>query len=200
MFKRKIRSLVDELEGLARAENRRPLMPEEVAETLRTLLSERDFDEELAIRKYEHRLLLWRETKLEMTKGVILFAQGATRTLLVANGAAAIAMLTFLGGLLNEHSAFVAAVAPALAWFAIGVFFASLVATGSYVTQYMYDRSVGRVSRLGIAAHVFSLVVAAASLSAFILGMIVAYKGLASLTAEGPVAFTFWEAVNQMMP
>lgn len=200
MFKRKIRNLVKELEAMEGEETNEPLKPERVADVLRALLSERDFDEEMQTRKYELRLQHWKESKLEMTKGVLLFAQGAIRTLLVANGAAAIAMLTFLGSLLKEQPALVATIAPALAWFAIGVFFAALVAAGSYVTQYVYDQSTGRVSKWGVAAHVGSLAMAAASLIAFVIGMIVAYKGLVGFVAEGPLAISFWDAIFLLVP
>jgi hypothetical protein len=128
-------------------------------------------------RKHHSRHELLKENRLELTRAVISFGQGAIRSLTLINGGAAISVLTFLGNQQDSRSNLNEALANSLLLFSFGLTSAALLAGFAYVTQYIYDNSVGRVSKLGVSFHIVSILSAITSLALFVSGMLVAYNG-----------------------
>ncbi|MEO1501935.1 MAG: hypothetical protein AAFS08_15315, partial [Pseudomonadota bacterium] len=137
------------------------------AELDRTL-AQSDAETEHRLRKYNWRFELWKETKLELTKAVITFAQGVIRTLVLINGAAAIAIMTLIGGANEGLAAKADKMSEALLLFALGVASAALVGGLSYCTQFLYESSVGKISKLGVFLHIIAVVGAVVSLAFFV--------------------------------
>ena len=112
-----------------------------------------------------------------MTRAVISFGQNAIRALFLANGAAAIALLTFLGAMVEgDQSELAKALSVSLWWFGVGVVLSAIVAMASYVVQFLYEGSVGKPSDLGIRFHVIAIGLAVASVLSFLVGLSTAYN------------------------
>lgn len=175
-LRKQIEALRDDVRGLVdQTENN--IDPLRLAVELDRILKADDKSSEHVLRKYERRVDLWKESRLEMTRAVIAFGQGAIRSLTLINGGAAIATMTFVGNVkTTEESASYAA--TALLLFSIGVALAALVAGFAYVTQYFYDISSGRVHKAGMRFHGAAMICALGSLVCFLLGIYQAYLGL----------------------
>ncbi|MEL6991156.1 MAG: hypothetical protein AAGL92_06220, partial [Pseudomonadota bacterium] len=63
----------------------------------------------------------------------------------------------------------------ALLLFALGVASAALVGGLSYCTQFLYESSVGKISKLGVFLHIIAVVGAVVSLAFFVWGLLIAY-------------------------
>lgn len=154
---------------------------EDLERELRAALTLEQAVHEIQNKKWEVRYSLWKEQKVEATKAVVTFGQSAIRGLLAINGAAIIAILTFIGRLEEVNKEVVELFAQALLCFALGVGAAAAIAMLAYATQYLYNESVGRASRVGIFAHVASIFFSLLSLGAFLWGVFVSYEGLLAL-------------------
>ncbi|MBO6899585.1 MAG: hypothetical protein JJ868_19680 [Shimia sp.] len=114
---------------------------------------------------------------LEITKATISFSQAAIRSLVLINGGAAIAVMTFIGGYPSEQKAIVLALSGSLLYFSVGVALAAFVGGCAYVTQFLYDGSTGKVSRWGVFFHILAVICAMISLTLFVLGLLGAFWG-----------------------
>ncbi len=119
------------------------------------------------VRKLQHDSYLaeykaGRDQSLAMFNSVIGFAQAALKTSLLSNGAATIALLTFIGNIWTRtQTAEVAkALTFSLAMFAIGTLLAAMATATTYVTQWSYGSCH---QKLAIAFHVLSVVLVIAS-------------------------------------
>lgn len=175
-LKGRLESLRDDVRVLVGSEGAK-IDPLVLSSELDRIVSETDASNEHLWRKYHSRYELWRETRLELTRAVIAFGQGAIRTLILINGGAAIAVLAFIGNYKNEDLGLFGYLSSSLLSFCLGVAAAALVAGFSYVTQFLCDGSSGKVSRLGVFFHILAVVFAVISLGLFILGIMVAYWG-----------------------
>lgn len=139
------------------------------------ILAQSDAETEYRVRKYNWRFELWKETKLELTKAVIIFAQGVIRTLVLINGAAAIAIMTLIGGANPGLVVKADKMSEALFVFALGVASAALVGGLSYCTQFLYESTAGKMSKLGTFLHIIAVISAVVSLALFVWGLLIAY-------------------------
>ncbi|NOE18878.1 hypothetical protein GS634_12175 [Ruegeria atlantica] len=112
-----------------------------------------------------------------MTKAAIGFGQGAIRALILINGGAAIAVMTFIGNFGTVQAGLISSFSLALLLFSMGVAAAALVAGCSYVTQFFYESSSGRLLKAGIAFHWLAVLSAIVSLVFFVWALLTAYHG-----------------------
>jgi heme/copper-type cytochrome/quinol oxidase subunit 1 len=129
----------------------------------------------------------------------------ALRTLIVINGGAAIAILTFLGGVASKDKidfTKVGAVADTIRYFAIGVALGLVGMALSYFTNYFVAGVEGakrriwehpyleetprskRMHRLNVVFHVAAFVAALASLILFVVGMFAASDKITHLLVK----------------
>jgi hypothetical protein len=137
-----------------------------------------------------------------VNKAAIETANLSLRTLVVMNGGAAIAILTFLGGVASKEKidfAKVGVVAGTLKWFAFGVALAVVAMALSYLTSfalaaiaasmtkkwehpYVSDGpKTKRWRRINLAFHICAMLVAFGSLALFLAGMFAASDAITHL-------------------
>jgi hypothetical protein len=137
-----------------------------------------------------------------MSDTVMKDAWAVMRILVLINGGAAIAILTFVGGLAaksDRNVAQVVGVANGLRWFAYGVIAATLIAGFSYLTNYCYGLAAtvaikdwvhpyvhptpfgNKVSLAGRVLHVAAIALALASLGLFAAGVYSVSNAVAQL-------------------
>lgn len=153
------------------------------------------YEASAAVEEYNHT----NEQSRVLLRGIIDFASGAIRTLLLINGGAAIAVMAFLGNAVVKNSssasdvaAALHALAPSLFWFVVGVFAAGLSAGLAYVSQVIYLEVADQKRRIMIGNFVRYIAVlsAATSLFMFGLGAWSAHDGLSRFVAGSPHATT----------
>ena len=106
-----------------------------------------DHDRDFILEKYKAELQIWVEnhkstlkTKLELTRATLSFGQNALKFLFLLNGAAAIAILTFLGNLAkNDQTDKLNIFSCSLAFFSYGVLLAVFASGFSYLSQWHYN-------------------------------------------------------------
>jgi hypothetical protein len=142
---------------------------------------------EQARHKFEHDFEVWKVSaplqnanSVEMFKSVIEAGQTALKSATLINGAAAIALLAFLGNLLTKTVpggvAFpIPAINYAMFVFVCGVGFAGIATGIRYLAQFAYSSNW---YRLGHTLNLISNVLAAASFCAFFWGGYKAYMAL----------------------
>lgn len=175
-LRQRIERLRDEVRSLV-TEEKKTIDPLKLSAELDRILQQSENSQEHLRRKYNRRMELWKEARVEMMRAVISFGQGAIRSLILINGGAAVAVMTFVGNLKSRHENGAETLAQSLLLFALGVVAAAIVAGFAYVTQYLYDSSAGRLPKLGIAFHIIAIVSAAVSLGLFVCGLLKAYHG-----------------------
>jgi hypothetical protein len=130
-----------------------------------------------------------------VNKAAIETANLSLRTLVVINGGAAIAVLTFLGGVASKEKvdfAKVGVVADTLKWFAFGVALAVLAMALSYLTNFAMAAVASSMHRkwehpyiaegqrttlwrrINLTFHICAMVAAFGSLALFLIGMFTA--------------------------
>jgi hypothetical protein len=154
-----------------------------------------EFERQQAVEKWardhveahrEHDAL--RELKHSINESAMSYAAATVKFLLLINGGAAIAMLGFIGALLDKDKApigQVSDIAEGLVWFAAGVVAAALTSGFSYITNYCYAGRLSVTSRLyerpylqntpaslrwgqiGVGFHIASVTLAIVSLGLF---------------------------------
>jgi len=107
-----------------------------------------------------------------MFKGLVLLALAALRSIMILNGAAALALLAFLGHVvgsdkdLSRAPAIATAAAPAFTSFAVGAFLAVLATAVSYLTQVAFQELKSRPA-IGATLRVAAIACAFAGLCYF---------------------------------
>lgn len=173
-LRRRIEILREEVLSLSEEEGQK-IDPKQMLLALDRLLEDADRSFDFFWKKHQWRFELWKEIKLELTKAAITFGQGAIRSLILVNGAAAIAVMTFIGNFKAEKEEISSALPNALLSFALGVALAALLAGFAYIVQYLYVNSRGRTSKWAVFLHLVSLGFAAGSLGLFVCGLFLAY-------------------------
>ena len=102
---------------------------------------------------------------LESFKAVIAAGQNATRTMILINGGASVAMLAFLGHLARIGSNSIPAYANCLLPFALGTLIGGLVSGGTYLAQFLFG---GKGERARSAGHVVNYAVIALGMASFV--------------------------------
>ena len=116
---------------------------------------------------------------IEGFKQVIALGQSALKSMMLINGGAAAALLAFLGSLIARASpsaANIIAFAGSMRLFVIGVFLAALAYATTYFSQLFYDGEKKWQQRTGLALHIFTSLIGASSLGAFLWGANAAYR------------------------
>lgn len=109
------------------------------------------------------------EWNLEMLRSTIAIAQSALKSSLLINGAAAVALLAFIGNVWSskEHIPTVLGVANAMGFFVSGVLTAAVAAGFAYLAQAGYGNEFGHASRfIGVSGHALA---AAGVISSYVL-------------------------------
>lgn len=115
-----------------------------------------------------------RDLSLAMFNAVIGFGQAALKTSLVVNGAAAIALLTFIGNIWTKTQTpeVARSLSSALVLFSLGALAAAVSTVTTYLTQGCYQH---HLTKTGIAFHVVTLLLISASYVVFGFGISEAY-------------------------
>lgn len=116
------------------------------------------------------------EANIEMFKSVIAAGQNAIKTSLILNGGAAIAMLAFIGHLVDQQSLRVALFAPTILPFALGAFLGGVTSGSTYLGQWLYSKEATR--KYGLAMNIFCIASGAAAYLSFLWGLLRAYRAL----------------------
>lgn len=121
---------------------------------------------------HAHTLEFERNSKMEMFKSVITTGQSALRAAMLLNGGAAVAMLAFVGKLVEHSSSSSSAVATAVFLFAIGALLGAMATGSTYLSQMSYafdgESRVATVSARLL--HVVTVFLVASSLIVFAYG------------------------------
>lgn len=135
-----------------------------------------DLNSKLSLRQQKH------ENQLEMLKATVSTAQMALKSALLINSGASVAMLAFIGNVwikafnldnvLNE-------LANSLCFFVFGVLAAAIATAFTYFTQASYAGEFGKYSnKMGIAAHIMTVLVVIASYVLFANGSLSAFHAI----------------------
>ena len=122
--------------------------------------------------KYKAELQKWVEEHkhghdelIELFRSVVVFGQGAIKSLFLLNAGAVVILLTFVTHLQRGDAAYFAGcIFP----FAKGVLFAAILAFCAYISQFLYAyRDDVTLRRFGVFFHILCVVFAAISLYLF---------------------------------
>lgn len=138
------------------------------------------------LERYKAKLTAWVEShqhvhewNMEMLRSVITTGQSALKSSLLINGAAAVALLAFIGNIWspNAHSSAIVGVAGALAYYVLGVLIAAVAAGLTYLSQAGYGEEFGKNSRvIGVTSHVGAVIGVIASYVTFGYASLLAYR------------------------
>ena len=125
---------------------------------------------------YQEQVNTW---NLEGFKQVIALGQSTLKSMMLINGGAAVALLAFLGNLLNTSSAraFLLPFANSLRFFVLGVFLAAVAHALTYLSQLFYACDKVWQKRVGLVLHVLTVLAGAGALLTFFCGASYAYGG-----------------------
>ena len=119
------------------------------------------------------------EWNLEMLRSVITTGQSAVKSALLINGAAAVALLAFIGNIWSSPTGphTIAGIPCAMAYYVIGVLVAAVAAGFTYLSQAGYGSGFGNASRVvGVAAHIGAVSCVVASYVMFGYASLLAYR------------------------
>ena len=123
--------------------------------------------------------------EVEMFRSVITAGQNALRSVFLMNGAAAVAILTFIGNLANNDPQRIPSLAPSLTVFVSGVLLVTVASGATYLSQWFYAHPPKWSRYTGFTLNALAIVLAIASYCAFAWGIHDAYTVFASY---GPLA------------
>jgi ABC-type Fe3+ transport system permease subunit len=121
---------------------------------------------------------------LEMFKSVIASGQIALRFLLLINGGASLAMLTFIGTLTKNRPVMVTEYAFSLLFFVIGVLLATICAGLTYINQVIYH---AKGDKKGNCFRFITLLCGASSAIVFAVGTYFAYQAFKMFASLTPI-------------
>jgi hypothetical protein len=116
------------------------------------------------------------QSGIEMFKSVIAAGLNATKTSMLLNGGAAVAMLAFIGHVADAKPDKVAILAPTILPFALGAFLIGLTSGGTYLSQWFYAKE--KTETVGFILNIFCIAFGAASFIAFLWGLLRVYAVL----------------------
>lgn len=116
---------------------------------------------------------------LEGFRQIIALGQSTLKSIMLINGGASVALLAFLGNIVNSPTSRtpILPFANSLGAFVIGVFLAALSYALTYFSQLFYDGEQKWKQTTGLVLHVATSVVGAAAMIAFLCGAHAAYWG-----------------------
>jgi hypothetical protein len=115
---------------------------------------------------------------LEVYRQVNAVGQSALKSIMLINGGAAVALLAFLGNLVNSHAnVALLPFANSMRGFVIGVFLSAVAFATTYLSQVCYSGDTTSHERFGKGLNFLTSLVSAASLVAFLWGSNAAYAG-----------------------
>lgn len=119
---------------------------------------------------------------LEGFRQVLALGQSALKSIMLLNGGAAVALLAFIGNLISRSGASenIATFADSMNLFVVGVFLAVVAYATTYLSQLGYSGEETWQRRIGVGFHVGTVLAGLASLTAFMWGANIAYKGFIS--------------------
>jgi hypothetical protein len=121
------------------------------------------------------RAKLAHQSDLEMFKSVIEAGQNAIKTALTLNGAAAVAMLAFIGHLARFERNDIALFAACLVPFATGALAITISSGATYLSQWLYAEESKRAVRAGFWFNMLAIVLGLTSYGLFIWGLVRSY-------------------------
>lgn len=158
--------------------------PEALLDALESISVQASPDRDFLLANHAYELDYARETSLEMFRTVITTGQSALKATMLLNGGAAVAMLAFVGKLVEYKTAFTAQIGFAVLMFAFGAL-ASVAATGgTYLSQLLYASSNSWAKKIAIGLHITSIVLVAGSLMLFGYGAWLTSSGVDLLIPE----------------
>lgn len=139
---------------------------------------------EAELERYKAKLSAWVESRqhahewdLEMLRSVIVTGQFALKSSLLINGAAAVALLTFIGNIWNKDLTVVAGTAYALGSYVVGVMLAAVAVGITYLSQAGFGREFGKHSHaIGNWGRFVAVILVIASYIAFGCASFLAYR------------------------
>lgn len=141
---------------------------------------------ESQLERYKAKLTAWvgsrqheHEWGLEMLRSVITTGQSALKSSLLINGAAAVALLAFIGNIwpLNNHASVVVGIAGALGIYVFGVLLAAVAAGLTYISQAGFGNEFGKPSQaIGVIFRRGAVMFVFASYFAFGYASFLAYR------------------------
>ena len=123
------------------------------------------------------------EWNLEMLRSVITTGQSALKSALLINGAAAVALLAFIGNVLSskQGSVLIAGIPCAMGYYVVGVLVAAMAAGFTYLSQAGYGGEFGKPSRIiGVIGHFGAVSCVVASYVLFGYASLLAYRVFAT--------------------
>lgn len=130
------------------------------------------------------------EANRDNFKAVIEFANATIRSIILANGAAVISLLTFIGSIVSNFDQNRPGILEAIIWpmhlFAWGTACGICVPAASYLAQSFYmdfPRDDGSPSKLGQTFRIIAILLAAASLAFFVYGVIESGNGFLQIAS-----------------
>ena len=116
---------------------------------------------------------------LENFRQVIALGQSTLKSIMLINGGAAVALLAFLGNLINakNNNVGIPPFANSMRLFVIGVFLAAVAYALTYFSQLFYAGAKPWHQRAGVAFHVITSLAGAAALVLFLCGAFASYRG-----------------------
>lgn len=136
--------------------------------------AQRDQSEALALQQAN------REWQLAHQEKAVDLSKEGLRTLVLLNGAAAIALLAFIGQIIKDAPALVATLACALVVFVAGALLGGLATVAAYITQYLIAESatIKSYKRPSEVLHKIALALVAAGYLTFIVGAFIAASAI----------------------
>lgn len=119
------------------------------------------------------------EWNLEMLRAVITTGQSALKSALLINGAAAVALLAFIGNIWSssKNPQTIAGIPSAMIYYVIGVLVTAVAAGFTYLSQAGYGKEFGKASRIiGVSGHIGAVSCVVASYILFGYASLVAYR------------------------
>jgi len=158
--------------------------PEALLNALDGITEKASPDRDFLLANHAYELDYARETSLEMFRSVITTGQSALKATMLLNGGAAVAMLAFVGKLVEYETVFTSQIGFAVLMFAFGAL-ASVIATGTtYLSQLLYAGSVPWGGKCAIGLHIASILFVAGSLMLFGYGAWLTSTGVDLLIPE----------------
>ena len=134
---------------------------------------DKEIDKSHANAYYLEQLRAQNDSNLEMFRSVISYGQASLKYGVLLCGSAAIAILTFMGNIVDKHPEWLKPCSDSLLCFTVGAFNIGFCVFMTYLTQYFYSKEW---NRWGNAFCYGTWVVGALSLSAAIIGSVIFYK------------------------
>lgn len=117
------------------------------------------------------------EMRLEMFRSVITAGQGAIRSSMILNGGASVALIAFIGHLVQFSPRNIQPFASSLVFFACGVFSIALVGGLTYLSQWLFASNRKAAQDWGFILNLACIVVGVLSYVFFGAGLYLAYGG-----------------------